>query len=73
MLKVTGADVPPALVTVMLAVPTVVTRLAGTVASSMAPPTDVVTSGVVPQLMVVVEAKCVPTTLNRKAALPAVT
>jgi hypothetical protein len=60
MVKVSGDDVPPAVVTVTLAVPEVATRLAGTDAKSTELPTKVVTSGVAPQLMVAVEVKYVP-------------
>lgn len=71
MVKVTGSDVPPAVVTVMLAVPGVATRLAGTSATRVDPPTLVVTSGVAFQLMVAVEVKCKPMTVRLKASEPA--
>jgi len=71
MVKVTGADVPPAVVTVTLAVPTDATRLAGTFAVRMDPPSGAVTSDVLPQLTVAAEEKCVPLTYSTKAPKPA--
>lgn len=69
--KVTGADVPPALVTVTLTVPTVVIRLEGTSAESVIPPAKVVASGVVPQLMTVLESTYEAKTLILKVPEPA--
>ena len=56
MVKVDGADVPPSVVTVMLAMPAVATRLAGIAATSVLP-VWVMTNGVDPQLTVAVEVK----------------
>lgn len=72
MRNVTGADVPPTVVTVTLTEPAVAIRLAGTTAVSVAPPTTVVTNGVVPQLTVAVEVKFAPKTFSVKTPPPAV-
>jgi len=71
MVKVAGADVPPAEVTVTLALPAVATRLAGTAAERMAPWMTVVTSGVPFQLTFAGELKLEPTTVSEKAPWPA--
>ena len=58
--NVTGADVPPKVVTVRLTGPAVAIRLAGTVNVKVVPPTKVPDNCVDPQLRTIVEVKYVP-------------
>ena len=66
-------DVPPLVVTVTLATPTVAIRFAGTEAVSWFALTYVVVSAVLPQFTVAPGTKFVPLTVRVNAAPPAVT
>jgi hypothetical protein len=70
--NVVPADVPPAVVTVTLAVPAVAIRLAGTAAVSWVALTKVVVSPAPFQFTVAPETKFVPVTVRVKAPPPAV-
>jgi|SRR5208283_2888081 len=72
MVNVAPADVPPAVVTVTLAVPAVAIRLAGTAALSLVALTNVVVSAALPHSAVAPETKLVPFIVRVKAAPPAV-
>lgn len=72
MVNVAAAEVPPAVVTVTLAVPTVEIRLAGTEAVSSVELTRIVVSAVPPHLATAPEAKFVPSIFSVKATPPAV-
>src|SRR5204863_8067784 len=70
--NVAGPDVPPAVVTVTLAVPALAIRLAGTVAVTCTPLTYVVVSAVAPHCTVAPLTKFVPFTVKVNPAPPAV-
>jgi hypothetical protein len=72
MVNVNPAEVPPAVVTVTLAVPTKAIRLAGTAAVSWLELTNVVVSAVLFQFTVDPETKFVPFTVSVKSPPPAV-
>lgn len=59
MVKVNGADAPPAVVTVTLTLPAVATRLAGIITGN-APPTRGAVRGVAPKFATIDEVKLVP-------------
>src|SRR5204863_5471878 len=70
--NVAGPDVPPAVVTVTLAVPALAIRLAGTVAVTCTPLTYVVVSAVAPHCTVAPLSRLVPFTVKVNPAPPAV-
>jgi hypothetical protein len=72
MVNLAAADVPPVVVTVMLAVPAVAIRPAGTAAVTWLALTNVVVSTVVPHCTFAPETKFVPLIVRVKAAPPAV-
>ena len=71
--KVAAGEVPPEVVTVMLAVPTAAIRLAGTAAVNWLAFTKVVVSVVFPHCTVAPLVKLFPFTTNVNPAAPAVT
>jgi hypothetical protein len=71
MVNVTGADVPPAVVTVTLTAPAVATRLAGIATGSVELPTRVAVRGVAPKFAIIGEVKLVPEMFSVKAPKPA--
>jgi hypothetical protein len=70
--NVAGAEIPEAVVTVMLAVPTLAIKLAGTLAVNCVALTNVVVSPVVPHCTVAVVVKFAPFTVNVNPGPPAV-
>ena len=70
--KAAGADVPDAVVTVMLPAPEFSIRLAGTAAVSCVGLTTIVPREVVPHMAAVAGVKAVPVIVSMKPALPAV-
>jgi hypothetical protein len=71
--KVAGEEVPPLVVTVILAVPTLAIRLAGTAAVNCVALTNVVVSAVEPHFTAAPARKFVPVTVRVKAEPPTVT